>query len=71
MSDEQFNDVHYHSPDGRECFVIFNRENKLVYVGVDIHSNEFPVGLTSAALRDFANTIDALSYEEPADDPTP
>lgn len=52
-------DFLYRSPDGREGFVLFDREKKLAYIGPDINSeHKFPVGLTADMLRKIADNLD-------------
>lgn len=63
-------DLLYRSPDGRECFIIFNRATHLVYVGTDIAEPTSLVGLTAAALREIADRLDGLRAKNrnPGDD---
>lgn len=52
----------YQSPDGREGFVIFDRDKKLAYFGTDINSeHNFLVGFTAEALRRIADSLDQES----------
>lgn len=55
-------DLLYRSPDGRECFVIFDGHG-LAHIGVDITSPETlrTVGLTAEALRTIADRLDATA----------
>ena len=54
-------DLLYRSPDGREGFVIFDRDKKLVYFGASVDSppgQAFPVGFTAEALLRIVAMLD-------------
>ena len=57
------NDYLYRAPDGREAWVIFNREKRLAYIVTDIHGNGQPdnaIAFPPDALRAIADELERI-----------